>query len=1061
MVDYTIPIKSVTERSIFESTIESRKNNTDITYFKVINSIRENTNYEELVKEFFKECCFINTENRISECVSILVSLSENNKNKDEKKQKFITNMGDILVNKIIPNSINVNKSKSDIEPLKESTQELRKIYENAGNKIKELDESHRVISNHNKLAKRFNINSYRNTCKYKGLNEVTESICDLVNTYDMPIHKKLNISLEETMYLYELEGVDLNRKDMVKNILEYYLANNSLISDPVYNYMTNVLENNSFLSKEDTSSVNYFFESNTFSSKISKLSKKMDGKYKEVLKDISECKSVTGVAVVIARVFNLIFSTFIVAGVTAFSTVTITISALLSLVVILGISPVIVINEIKSTIDDIKKRSSNLSPEEKRRADKVIKYTNEKIINNKNSVKESVDMLDQAIIDDEDMDPSVLSTEEPEYAFNMIKDIVKESKDFADSDDVKDIIKKYKAEQNKSETKLKRVLNKIYTKSPEKIIDDLPNIFSLLRNFAILSIVTIPAVGPALALVTFCADKFLSMKLKREQTDKILKYFKSEKTKVQSKIDKTSDDKKKERLEDYADCLDKCIEKIDDYNYNLHGEDEDVSLNDFLEEGSSITDSITMNEYFDIYHKEVYINFMRAYELIKSRIEVINTTEIDRDDVVYMEEPDNYFKNKTRFMQNCITPEGLVNVPIVSILLRGPLSETEALDLCTYVNQYLSKGYFVTSFSCNKRIYITFYWNKRIYLVNTEIEDKSITTEGSVLMSNIIGISAALDEMCNELNADNIVNELSKDIDIIAEDDINSVMNVLENSLLDNKEFIDSLKDYDFDAIANRGNCHVDYDYNRYSDDYNYGLDEAMIQLESMRVLRSIIEMKNNSKKNGDKDNKPVSKVKDVITNKAKEAKDKTVKVTGNIANKTKDGKIALTTNLKLASEAMKKKIQGLGTKEKEVSQSIDAAANGLRTGIEKAVTNDRREAIIKGSVVPSFSKLIKNGIMVAGTYAVSPVLAAITCIGGLAISKSLNKKERQMLLDEINIELQVVESEIDRVKDNDPKKYKQLLMYQRKLQRERQRIMYRVKLYARDKSSLIDPEY
>ena len=156
-----------------------------------------------------------------------------------------------------------------------------------------------------------------------------------------------------------------------------------------------------------------------------------------------------------------------------------------------------------------------------------------------------------------------------------------------------------------------------------------------------------------------------------------------------------------------------------------------------------------------------------------------------------------------------------------------------------------------------------------------------------------------------------------------------------------------------------------------------------------------------------------------------------------------------------------MKKKVQGLGTKEKEISQSIDAAASGFSKGIEKALTTDRREAIIKGSIIPSFSKMIKTGIVGAGLYIIHPVLAAIAAIGGLAVSKSLNKKERQMLLDEIDVELQVVESEIDKCKGEDPARYKQLLMYQRKLQRESQRIRYNVKLYAKDKSSLIDPEY
>ena len=44
-----------------------------------------------------------------------------------------------------------------------------------------------------------------------------------------------------------------------------------------------------------------------------------------------------------------------------------------------------------------------------------------------------------------------------------MIKDIVKESKDFADSEDVKDIINKYKADQNKDASKMKKMITDLY----------------------------------------------------------------------------------------------------------------------------------------------------------------------------------------------------------------------------------------------------------------------------------------------------------------------------------------------------------------------------------------------------------------------------------------------------------------------------------------------------------------------------------------------------------------------------------------------------------------------
>ena len=74
----------------------------------------------------------------------------------------------------------------------------------------------------------------------------------------------------------------------------------------------------------------------------------------------------------------------------------------------------------------------------------------------------------------------------------------------------------------------------------------------------------------------------------------------------------------------------------------------------------------------------------------------------------------------------------------------------------------------------------------------------------------------------------------------------------------------------------------------------------------------------------------------------------------------------------------------------------------------IENAMTNDRREAIIKGSVIPSFSKCLKIGIALAGVaHFVDPIVAVIGLVAGLANSKRLNRKERQLLMDEIEVEL------------------------------------------------------
>jgi hypothetical protein len=119
------------------------------------------------------------------------------------------------------------------------------------------------------------------------------------------------------------------------------------------------------------------------------------------------------------------------------------------------------------------------------------------------------------------------------------------------------------------------------------------------------------------------------------------------------------------------------------------------------------------------------------------------------------------------------------------------------------------------------------------------------------------------------------------------------------------------------------------------------------------------------------------------------------------------------------------------------------------LTKGIKNALVSDRREAIIKGSIIPSFSRCIKTAIALAGISAINPAAGVITAVGGFAASKRLTKKERLLMLDELSTELEVVEKEIAIAERNDNmKKYRKLLAYKKDLQRQYQRIRYNIRI-------------
>lgn len=154
---------------------------------------------------------------------------------------------------------------------------------------------------------------------------------------------------------------------------------------------------------------------------------------------------------------------------------------------------------------------------------------------------------------------------------------------------------------------------------------------------------------------------------------------------------------------------------------------------------------------------------------------------------------------------------------------------------------------------------------------------------------------------------------------------------------------------------------------------------------------------------------------------------------------------------SIRLYLEGLKAKMKDMSSKEKEISRNLDNNFTRLVKSMKSALISDRREAIIKGSVIPSFSRCIKICIGLAGLGIATgnPMIPLLTAIGGFAVSKNLTKKERILLLDEIETELEVVDKEISMAESkNQIKKYRALLKYKKDLQRQYQRIKYNVRV-------------
>lgn len=233
----------------------------------------------------------------------------------------------------------------------------------------------------------------------------------------------------------------------------------------------------------------------------------------------------------------------------------------------------------------------------------------------------------------------------------------------------------------------------------------------------------------------------------------------------------------------------------------------------------------------------------------------------------------------------------------------------------------------------------------------------------------------------------------------------------------------------------------------------------------EKLQVKKDIKENEKAEKKEKDKEivkkasgNEDALKDPDKATSKEKKEAKKDIKVNAKLEKKESKEEASKKevesfsvklNNIQLYIQGLRKKMKDMSAKEQEISKRADSSFNNFAKACKNALISDRREAIIKGSVIPSFSKCVKIGISMAGLYFVNPLAAVVTALGGLAMSKRLTKKERALLLDELEVELEMIDKEIQNADNkNQLKKERALMMQKKNLQRQYQRIKYNIRI-------------
>lgn len=300
-----------------------------------------------------------------------------------------------------------------------------------------------------------------------------------------------------------------------------------------------------------------------------------------------------------------------------------------------------------------------------------------------------------------------------------------------------------------------------------------------------------------------------------------------------------------------------------------------------------------------------------------------------------------------------------------------------------------------------------------------------------------------------------NLMNTIKNNISLMSNDDIYNITEAIKlcNDVFDCPRYITILED----ELARTRNIRGDgvylssiqradaiknciYDIEKIK--YNSLLESAFIPDENTNPLVFIEAMYENLKCK----NELIQDTLELVT-----------RYKNSAVNESKENSgMSFISKLKIASENLKRSMFKLKDKDKQLSMKLDSELNRTMKSAKKAMISDSRENIIKGSFLPSASKCIHIAIASGAAYLVNPVLAVIGLLGFIGCSKSINEKERNLILDDIDIEISMCDKYMKLAEDKDDlAAVREIMKTKRDLERQRARILYNKKYIFKGKKS------
>ena len=599
-----------------------------------------------------------------------------------------------------------------------------------------------------------------------------------------------------------------------------------------------------------------------------------------------------------------------------------------------------------------------------------------------------------------------------------------------------------------------KALLTKFFAGDAYHIANEMVTVFDVLRATII---VGLTAIHPIAGLVSFITDQILKVHFTRDQYEKVINAYKKEITKAVKKEKSLKDEKEKEKYQKYIELLKKDLEKIrmnnienytdeendnrDAYGYeDNYGEDTD---NDFglddsewdveLEAGpitglNKIANVIgrfgTVRYYGD---NKALIDLYKFRDSMDDRIDTKDETELKSLIYKFFGSTPNkvaygmdYYINLIRVIFDitlaCATTPQIGLVILVGDMIAGVTFNIEQKKrvLAEYDREIkIVYSKLMSETNPKKKKYYKEYLNALL---------KDYGAIGR-LPSNIHVIEMVM--LCTNKMESIYEGLIDKNVDGVIS---NNILRMDPEDMDDAVDFIITVPD-----IIHEGEYKERAEAERAALRQNKDKDST---LKVDKINDSLRKMKDMKKKNPDEE--PL--LSESLIN---------LHIIDAIVNYNEQTLLEMdfSNTIKIAMNNMKKTAEKLSGKEKEASRNIDIMSSNISRGIDDALKTNNREAVIKGKLIPSMSKAIKIALTLGAAWIVNPAIAIITAIGGFICMNKMQDKERQLLLDDIEVEIKMCERYISKEENNgNLKKVREYERLLRSLQRQQQRIKYKM---------------